>query len=58
MNLQLGLGQEVNIHNIKSIAVEQTEKAYNEYFKTLIITTQDNQQIEINLFSKDREILL
>ena len=58
MNLQLGQGEEVNIHNIKSIAVEQTENAYNEYFKTLIITTQDNQEIEINLFSKDKEILL
>tara|TARA_A100000172_G_scaffold80207_2_gene69107 strand:+ start:1245 stop:1421 length:177 start_codon:yes stop_codon:yes gene_type:complete len=58
MNLQLGQGQEISIYDIKSIAVEKTEKAFKQYYKTLIITTQDNQQIEINLFSKDREILL
>ena len=58
MNLILGNGQEISIHDIKSIEVEQTEKAYKQYYKTLIITTQDNQEVQINLFSKDKEVLL
>ena len=58
MNLILGNGQEVSIHDIKSIQVEQTEKAFNQYYKTLVITTQDNQEVQINLFSKDKEVLL
>jgi len=58
MNLTLGNGQEISIHDIKSIEVEQTEKAYKQYYKTLIITTQDNQEVQINLFSKDKEVLL
>jgi len=58
MNLILGNGQEVSIHDIKSIEVEQTEKAFEQYYKTLVITTQDNQEVQINLFSKDKEVLL
>ena len=58
MNLTLGNGQEISIHDIKSIEVEQTEKAFNQYYKTLVITTQDNQEVQINLFSKDKEVLL
>jgi|TARA_B100000073_G_C23506247_1_gene481822 hypothetical protein len=58
MNLILGNGQEVSIHDIKSIQVEQTEKAFEQYYKTLVITTQDNQEVQINLFSKDKEVLL
>jgi|TARA_Y100000052_G_C2941805_1_gene81125 hypothetical protein len=58
MNLTLGNGQEISIHDIKSIEVEQTEKAYKQYYKTLLITTQDNQEVQINLFSKDKEVLL
>ena len=58
MNLILGNGQEISIHDIKSIQVEQTEKAFEQYYKTLVITTQDNQEVQINLFSKDKEVLL
>jgi|TARA_R100001509_G_scaffold144766_1_gene101182 hypothetical protein len=58
MNLILGNGQEISIHDIKSIEVEQTEKAFKQYYKTLVITTQDNQEVQINLFSKDKEVLL
>tara|TARA_Y100000114_G_scaffold133637_1_gene133242 strand:+ start:191 stop:367 length:177 start_codon:yes stop_codon:yes gene_type:complete len=58
MNLILGNGQEISIHDIKSIEVEQTEKAYKQYYKTLVITTQDDQEVQINLFSKDKEVLL
>ena len=58
MNLTLGNGQEISIHDIKSIEVEQTEKAYKQYYKTLVITTQDNHEVQINLFSKDKEVLL
>ena len=58
MNLILGNGQEISIHDIKSIKVEQTEKAFKQYYKTLVITTQDNQEVQINLFSKDKEVLL
>jgi hypothetical protein len=58
MNLILGNGQEISIHDIKSIEVEQTEKAFKQYYKTLVITTQDDQEVQINLFSKDKEVLL
>ena len=58
MNLILGNGQEISIHDIKSIEVEQTEKAFKQYYKTLVITTQNNQEVQINLFSKDKEVLL
>jgi hypothetical protein len=54
----LGNGQEISIHDIKSIEVEQTEKAFKQYYKTLVITTQDDQEVQINLFSKDKEVLL
>ena len=50
MNVQLGKGQEISI--------EDTGKSVNSYYKTLYITTEDNQDIEINLFSKDKKILL
>lgn len=58
MNVQLGKGQEINIHDVKSISIEDTGKSVNSYYKTLYITTEDNQDIEINLFSKDKKILL
>jgi len=58
MNVQLGNGQEINIHDVKSISIEDTGKSVNSYYKTLYITTEDNQDIEINLFSKDKKILL
>jgi len=58
MNLQLGQGQEISIYDIKSIAVTKTEKAFKQYYKTLTITTQDNQEVELTLYSKDKEILL
>ena len=53
MNLQLGQGQEISIYDIKSIKVAK----YTQYYKTLVITTQDNQEIEINLYSKNKEIV-
>mgnify|MGYP003678052372 FL=1 len=37
MNLELGVGQEINIHSIKSISVQETEKSHTQYYKTLII---------------------
>ncbi len=58
MNLQLGSNQEISIHNIKSILVRETEKSFKQYYKTLIITTQDNQEVELSLYSKDKEVLL
>ena len=57
MNLQLGQGQEISIYDIKSIKVAKTAKAYTQYYKTLVVTTQDNQEIEINLYSKNKEIV-
>tara|TARA_R110002020_G_scaffold467176_2_gene690493 strand:+ start:467 stop:643 length:177 start_codon:yes stop_codon:yes gene_type:complete len=58
MNISIGLGQEINIYDIKSIAVTKTERAFKQYYKTLTITTQDNQEVELTLYSKDKEILL
>ena len=58
MNIEMGIAQEISIHNIKDIKVEEASKSFNTYYKTLIVTTEDNQDIEINLFSKNKEILL
>lgn len=62
MQLQLGIGQEVSIHNVKSVSVEETTEyaSYsqkNKYFKTIYIETEAGDKIEITLFSSDRDVL-
>jgi len=62
MQLQLGTGQEVSIHNVKSVSVEETTEygsfnQKNKYFKTIYIKTEDGDKIEITLFSSDRDVL-
>ena len=62
MQLQLGTGQEVSIHNVKSISVEETTEyasfsQKNKYFKTIYIKTEAGDKIEITLFSSDRDVL-
>mgnify|MGYP003110508657 FL=1 len=62
MQLQLGIGQEVSIHNVKSVSVEETTEyaSYsqkNKYFKTIYIKTEAGDKIEITLFSSDRDVL-
>jgi hypothetical protein len=62
MQLQLGTGQEVSIHNVKSVSVEETTEyaSYsqkNKYFKTIYIKTEAGDKIEITLFSSDRDVL-
>ncbi len=62
MQLQLGTGQEVSIHNVKSVSVEETNEYFsysqkNKYFKTIYIKTEDGDKIEITLFSSDRDVL-
>ena len=32
MNLQLGLGQEISIYDIKSIAVEKSEISFKQFY--------------------------
>ena len=62
MQLQLGTGQEVSIHNVKSISVEETTEyasfsQKNKYFKTIYIKTEAGDRIEITLFSSDKNVL-
>jgi len=62
MQLQLGTGQEVSIHNVKSVSVEETNEYFsysqkNKYFKTIYIKTEAGDKIEITLFSSDRDVL-
>ena len=62
MQLQLGIGQEVSIHNVESISVEETNEYFshsqkNKYFKTIYIKTEAGDKIEITLFSSDRDVL-
>jgi hypothetical protein len=62
MQLQLGTGQEVSIHNVKSVSVEETTEygsfnQKNKYFKTIYIKTEAGDKIEITLFSSDRDVL-
>jgi hypothetical protein len=62
MNLQLGIGQEVNIHEVESVKIEETTKLdsinpHNKYFRTMHIKTVSGETIEITLFSKDKSVL-
>ena len=63
MELSLGIGQEVNIHNVKSVSLDKTQLLSKEhepskkYFRTMIIETEDGNSIEINLYSKDAKVL-
>jgi hypothetical protein len=63
MELSLGTGQEVNIHNVKSVSLDKTQSLYKDhepskkYFRTMIIETEDGSSIEINLYSKDAKVL-
>lgn len=62
MQLQLGTGQEVSIHNVESISVEETNEYFshsqkNKYFKTIYIKTEAGDRIEITLFSSDKNVL-
>lgn len=62
MQLQLGIGQEVSIHNVESISVEETNEYFshsqkNKYFKTIYIKTASGETIEITLFSSDKSVL-
>mgnify|MGYP003653639780 CR=1 FL=1 len=55
MELSLGTGQEVNIHNVKSVSLDHEPS--KKYFRTMIIETEDGSSIEINLYSKDAKVL-
>ena len=63
MELSLGTGQEVNIHNVKSVSLDKTQSLHKDrgaskkYFRTMIIETEDGNSIEINLYSKDAKVL-
>ncbi len=63
MNLQLGIGQEVNIHEVESVKIEETYElttssdAKRKYFKTMHVKTVSGETIEITLFSKDKSVL-
>jgi hypothetical protein len=62
MQLQLGTGQEVSIHNVESIEIEEATSfksitAKDKYFRTMHIKTESGETIEITLFSNDKEVL-
>ena len=62
MNLQLGTGQEVNIHKVESVEVEETTEldsinTHNKYFRTMHIKIESGETIEITLFSKNKDVL-
>ena len=62
MNLQLGTGQEVSIHNVESIEMDKTItmqsiSAKDRYFRTIHVKTESGEVIEINLFSDNKEVL-
>jgi hypothetical protein len=62
MQLQLGTGQEVSIHNVESVKIDETNtfistKAQDKYFRTMYVKTESGETIEITLFSDDKEVL-
>ena len=62
MNLQLGIGQEVSIHKVESVEIEETTELdslnpNHKYFRTMHVKTESGETIEITLFSKDKDVL-
>jgi len=62
MQLQLGTGQEVSIHDVESVKIDNTSsfyshKAKDRYFRTMYVKTEAGETIEITLFSDNKEVL-
>lgn len=62
MDLQLGTGQEVSIHEVESIETTKVEGLYSTgakdtYFRTMHVKTKSGENVEITLFSKDKDVL-
>ena len=63
MNLQVGEVQNITIHGVSSVSVEDSSllespmSKYNKYYRTMVVRTEDGQYIEITLFSRDHDLL-
>ena len=63
MNLQVGEVQNINIHGVSSVSVEDSSllespmSKNNKYYRTMVVRTEDGQYIEITLFSRDHDLL-
>ncbi len=63
MNLQVGEIQDISIHGVSSVSIEETSKLeasmnrHNKYYRTMVIRTESGQYIEITLYSRDHDIL-
>mgnify|MGYP003142257755 CR=1 FL=1 len=63
MNLQVGEIQDISIHGVASVSIEDTStlessmNKNNKYYRTMIVRTESGQYIEITLFSREHDIL-
>jgi len=63
MNLQVGEVQNITIHGVSSVSVEDSSllespmSKNNKYYRTMVVRTEDGQYIEITLFSRDHDLL-
>ena len=63
MNLQVGEVQNITIHGVSSVSVEDSSllespmSKNNKYYRTMVVRTEDGKYIEITLFSRDYELL-
>ena len=63
MNLQVGEVQNITIHGVSSVSVEDSSSLEspmnknNKYYRTMVVRTEDGQYIEITLFSRDHDLL-
>jgi len=63
MNVQVGEVQNITIHGVSSVSVEDSSSLEspmsknNKYYRTMVVRTEDGKYIEITLFSRDYELL-
>ncbi len=63
MNVQVGEVQNITIHGVSSVSVEDSSSLEspmsknNKYYRTMVVRTEDGKYIEITLFSRDHDLL-
>ena len=62
MNIEIGTMQDISIHHVKNAKLDLVTKMSSDYVKdkyytTLTIRTKDNNVVDINIFSSNKDML-
>ncbi len=62
MNIEIGTMQDISIHDVKNAKFDLVTKMSSDYVKdkyytTLTIRTKDNNVVDINIFSSNKDML-